>query len=67
MSYRPPEQSIEGPAHDIAEAVDRFSAAVDRRLASGDWSEDHISRLEELEARLHVLRYPLLRLAEETW
>ncbi len=67
MSYRPPEQSIEDPAREVIAGMDKFIAAVEARIASGEWQKDHIADLTNAVYGITSLKYFLLQLAEETW
>ena len=67
MSYRPENQSIEGPAREIIESINGFQAAVVKRIEDGAWKTEHLDELSTLAGELGSLRYRLLRLAEGTW
>jgi hypothetical protein len=67
MSYRPENQSIEGPAMEIVEGIAGFQAAVEKRIECGEWASRHIDKLTLVAAELGSMKYRLLQLAEETW
>lgn len=67
MSYRPENQSIEGPAREIVEGIEGFHAAVGERIESGEWKSSHINDLSAVAAELAGMKFRLLQLAEETW
>lgn len=67
MSYRDPDQALEDPIDEILSGISRFSRAVEARVDSNEWMEDHIDDL--LTVRIELLKIdPLLRkIRSETW
>lgn len=48
MSYRPPEQELEGPCKKIIQGIDEFNAAANARADDGEWVQDHLDKLAEI-------------------
>jgi hypothetical protein len=67
MSYRPDDQSIEGPAREIIEGIERFEAALKERAISNEWKNGHIAELVHVAKELAPIKFSLMQLAEETW
>lgn len=71
MGLRPPSQALELPIAQILEGIKPgaadFSKAVEERVASGDWPQDHIQELIEIMQDMTRLRVRLQKLAADTW
>jgi hypothetical protein len=67
MSYRPENQSIEGPAREIIAGIEDFEAALKERASSNEWQNVHIAELVHVAKELAPIKFSLMQLAEETW
>jgi hypothetical protein len=67
MTYRPQNQSIEGPATTIVAAIKDFEDAVEERAMDGEWKSSHLDEIIDMAADLGSLKHRLIRLARETW
>lgn len=67
MSYRPDNQSIEGPATAIVAAIKAFEDAVEERAIDGDWKSSHLDEITDMAAELSSLKHKLRLLARENW
>jgi len=67
MGYRPEYQAINPPVEKILEGIEDFDAAAKKRAESNEWSEEHITKLNELRKKLFELQIELEALFKETW
>jgi hypothetical protein len=67
MGYRPEDQSIEGPLRKILEGIKEFHSAAGKRVESGEWKEDHLDELDDIDCDLLSMRRRILKLANENW
>lgn len=67
MSYRPENQSIEGPAREILAGIEGFESALKERASSHEWPNSHIADLVHIAKELAPIKFSLIQLAEETW
>jgi len=67
MSYRDPKQSLESPIHNLIEDIKMFSAVVDAREESNDWTDEHMQEICELDLLLRQVKTKLIRLKQTTW
>lgn len=68
MSYRPPEESLEGLSQ-IRSGIDDFSRAVDcrQRNSSDPWLQSHLDEIHGFRMKLLELVPELERLRRENW
>lgn len=67
MSYRAPEQDLEEPIDDIINGIDKFDKAVDKRVESNEWQQEHLVEISELSLQLRRIKFSLVKLKHETW
>lgn len=67
MGYRPDKESLEDPINSIIVGVKEFDSAVNSRIEAGDWTDEHIKRIDEIRIKLNELKTKLVILKEETW
>lgn len=67
MSYRNPDQALEGPCKKIIEGIDDFNKAANARVDSGDWTDEHLGELADIQERLVSLRLDIANLLRRNW
>jgi hypothetical protein len=67
VSYRPPEQELEGPCTKIIEGIGDFIRASSARQGSRDWNEEHLDELAQLSADLIHIELRLQKIKRDTW
>jgi uncharacterized protein Yka (UPF0111/DUF47 family) len=69
MSYRPPEEELEGPIDKIIDGMDDFFRAANCRENNtvDKWSDDHLKELSKIVVKMIKLCRKLKKLNNETW
>jgi Rad3-related DNA helicase len=67
MSYRPDNQSLAVPARKIIKGIDELNENIRERARSGEWSTEHIKKINKLHNKLVKLSLKLQILSEEQW
>lgn len=67
MTYRDERQSIQDPAEQILEGVEKLDRAIALRLREGDWVDEHEQELIQLKKDLLDWEIRLRKLAKENW
>lgn len=67
MSYKDPNQSIETPLRKIFDGIKEFDKAVDKRIESNEWKEEHLDEIDELRNNLNQYKRILIELIEGNW
>lgn len=66
MSYRDEKQSLESVS-DILSGIEKFNAAVNERIKSDDWKQDHLTEIHELRMKLIAIQIELENVRKENW
>jgi len=71
VSYRPTEQEVAPHLSEIievlSEKIPELSSAIIQRNLSGEWREEHISELNNIQWGLMQIHARLKRMEEVTW
>ena len=67
MGYRPPEESLEQPLSDMLNGIEDFNKAVDKRIDSQEYKDEHIKELQDAVLELTKIKFTLVKLKQENW
>ena len=67
MSYRPEDQSLEGPIDDILVGISNFREAVKKRMESEDFANKHTTEIDILSCELLKHERQLINIKKDTW
>ena len=66
MTYRPDSQALEPSITKILDGIEEFQSAVNYRQ-EGEWIEEHLKDLSDMETKLVSMKNHLFRLKRENW
>ena len=64
MSYTPDNQFLRQPLHSLISSIAAVCDVIDERIASGDYTDSHISEVTALANELSILKRRLMKLAQ---